>query len=315
MSPVSCPGRLLYLSNIPRKRASLAAKAVKINRLASLKKREFFNQRSPCRGVNIMTRSVAGVSGLKFSALLAVSTIAAAFAFAGAVKAADMIQPEPEVVSDWTGFFIGVHAGVAGGDFEYPVDINCFGGRCEDGFSILDAEFELDSSGVFAGGQIGFNWQMDNFLLGVVGDIAWTNLEGNLEAHGDILEQTSFDFSAGSEVNWFGTIRGRLGWLWTPSFMTYVTGGGAFGNIEASAHLDINDNEIFDVSDDSTEWGWTVGAGAEYKITDNITFLAEYLFVDLGKRDLLDEDFQGIEVNVEEDTQFHTLKAGFNWLF
>src|SRR5215212_4471327 len=206
MSPVSCPGRLLYLSNIPRKRASLAAKAVKINRLASLKKREFFNQRSPCRGVNIMTRSVAGVSGLKFSALLAVSTIAAAFAFAGAVKAADMIQPEPEVVSDWTGFFIGVHAGVAGGDFDYPVNIDFFDSEdCTDGCSILDSKFGLDSSGVFAGAQIGWNWQFDNnFLLGVVGDISWTNLEGKLEADGDVLESASFDFSAGSEFIWFG---------------------------------------------------------------------------------------------------------------
>jgi outer membrane immunogenic protein len=262
-----------------------------------------------------MTRSVAGVSGLKFSALLAVSTIAAAFAFAGAVSAADIaVEPEPEVVSDWTGFYLGIHGGVAGGDFEYPVDIFCPG--CgEDGFSFLDSEFELDSSGLFAGGQIGFNWQMDNFLLGVVGDISWTNLEGNLEAEGTAFENFDFDFSAGSEVNWFGTIRGRLGWLWTPSFMTYVTGGGAFGNIEASAHLDINNNEIFDVSDDSTEWGWTVGGGAEYKITDNLTFLAEYLFIDLGKRNLLDEEFDRIEVKVEEDTQFHTLKAGFNWLF
>jgi outer membrane immunogenic protein len=98
-----------------------------------------------------------------------------------------------------------------------------------------------------------------------------------------------------------------------------VTGGGAFGNIEASAHLDVNNNEIFDVSDSSTEWGWTVGAGAEYKISDHLTFLAEYLFVDLGKRNLLDEEFEGetttIDVTVDEDTQFHTLKAGFNFLF
>jgi outer membrane immunogenic protein len=267
-----------------------------------------------------MTRSVAGVSGLRIKSLLAVSTIAAAFAFAGAVSAADIaVEPEPEVVSDWTGFFLGVHAGVAGGRFEYPVDIDCFDGRCEDGFSILDSEFELDSSGIFAGGQIGVNWQVENFLLGVVGDISWTNLEGNLEADGTVLESIDFDFSAGSEVNWFGTIRGRLGWLWTPTFMTYVTGGGAFGNIEASAHLDINNNEIFDVSDDSTEWGWTVGGGAEYKITENLTFLAEYLFIDLGKRNLFNETFEGqevdIEVNIDEDTQFHTLKAGFNWLF
>src|SRR5215207_7462777 len=124
-----------------------------------------------------MMRDFGGT--LKFRSLLAASTVAAAFAFAGAAQAADMFQPEPEVVSDWTGFFIGVHAGVAGGDFEYPVDVSEDG--CErECFSLLDAEFELDSSGVFAGGQIGFNWQMDDFLLGVVGDIAWTNLEGNL---------------------------------------------------------------------------------------------------------------------------------------
>jgi len=269
-----------------------------------------------------MARDSGGKSTLKFRSLLAASSIAAVFALAGAANAADMIQPEPEVVSDWTGFFIGVHAGVAGGDFDYPVNIDFFDSeRCDEGCSILDSKFGLDSSGVFAGAQIGWNWQFDNnFLLGVVGDISWTNLEGKLEADGDVLESASFDFSAGSEVNWFGTIRGRAGWLWTPSFMTYITGGGAFGNVEASAHLDIDNNEIFDLSDDSTEWGWTIGAGAEYKITENLTFLAEYLFVDLGSRKLFDEEFQigdveFIDISVKEDTQFHTMKAGFNWLF
>jgi outer membrane immunogenic protein len=327
MSRVSCPGRLLYLSNIPWKRASLAAKAAKINRLASLKKREFCNQRSPCRGVNFM--SVAGVSGFKFSALLAVSTIAAAFAFAGAVKAADMIQPEPEVVSDWTGFYLGIHGGVAGGHFDFPLNYDidhyqypvCFS---EDGCS-LDADFELDSSGLFGGGQIGFNWQMDSIVLGIEADASWTNLEGDFEADAstDLFgcnPNCTASLEAGSEVNWFGTIRGRLGFLLTPTFLLYGTGGAAFGEVESGYDIDWDFGNPDGISDSTkdTNWGWTAGVGAEYKITDNWTFKAEYLYIDLGKSNLFDEDdvlFENDHLNIDVDTKFHTLKAGINFLF
>src|SRR5829696_8247476 len=185
------------------------------------------------RGVTNMIRQVGG----KFRSLLTVSTVAVAatFAFAGAVNAADMIEPEPEMVSDWTGFYLGAHFGVAGGDFEYPVSI-C---DTEDTSDCIDADFELDSSGLFAGGQICFNWQMNNLVLGIEADASWTNLEGKLDADINFFDDADFNLSAGSEVNWFGTIRGRLGFLLTPAFLVYGTGGAAFGDVESGYNVSL----------------------------------------------------------------------------
>jgi outer membrane immunogenic protein len=67
------------------------------------------------------------------------------------------------------------------------------------------------------------------------------------------------------------------------------------------------------ISDSST--GWTVGAGFEYGITQNITFKTEYLYVDLGNQTLFSYSEPGIAVNVESETKFHTLKAGLNYKF
>ncbi|HKG72645.1 MAG TPA: outer membrane protein [Aestuariivirgaceae bacterium] len=265
-----------------------------------------------------MTRSVAGVSGLRIKALLAVSTIAAAFAFAGAVSAADIaVEPEPEVVSDWTGFYLGAHFGVAGGDFEYPFS-------WDNGEDFVDGEFELDSSGLFAGGQIGFNWQMNSLVLGIEADASWTNLEGDFEANADtsFIGGASASLEAGSELNWFGTIRGRLGFLLTPGFMLYGTGGAAFGKVESGYDISAEwgqccggPNLHFEDSTSDTQWGWTAGAGAEYKITDNWTFKAEYLYIDLGDQNLFSDDIFGGDLEIDVDTKFHTLKAGVNFLF
>jgi len=285
-----------------------------------------------------MTRSVAGVSGLRIKALLAVSTIAAAFAFAGAVSAADIaVEPEPEVVSDWTGFYLGIHGGVAGGDFEYPLNYDIDFGRgnvlCqnEDGQCSLDADFELNSSGLFGGGQIGFNWQMSSLVLGIEADASWTNLEGKFEADlsTDLfgcnnIGACSASLEAGSEVNWFGTIRGRLGFLLTPTFLLYGTGGAAVGEVESGYDINWDFGQPDGISDSvkDTQWGWTAGVGAEYKITDNWTFKAEYLYIDLGDQNLFDDDnvicdgeICDDHLSIDVDTKFHTLKAGINFLF
>jgi outer membrane immunogenic protein len=159
---------------------------------------------------------------------------------------------------------------------------------------------------------------MDSLVLGIEADASWTNLEGKLDA--DInFNPGSFSLEAGSEVNWFGTIRGRLGFLLTPMFLVYGTGGAAFGDVESGFDIEVCGLGCGGNSDSTsdTQWGWTVGAGAEYKITDNWTFKAEYLFVDLGDQNLFDDDVFGGDAHLEidVDTQFHTLKAGVNFLF
>ncbi|MCX5577085.1 outer membrane protein [Kaistia terrae] len=217
----------------------------------------------------------------------------------------------PEVFN-WTGFYIGVHGGVAAGDFKYPGDITVN----DDGdiFSIANGELEQDASGGFGGVQVGYNWQFNqNWVVGIEADIAASSYEGkltgNLNAGG-----TNVNFEAGSEVEWFGTVRGRLGYA-LDNLLLYGTGGLAYGSVESSISAGINGNSLINESESNTQYGWTVGAGFEYGVTKNITLKTEYLYVDLGSEKIIDANFGPFHAGLDAETKFHTLKAGLNYKF
>ena len=230
----------------------------------------------------------------------------------GAAQAADLTyEPAPVAapeVFNWTGFYIGVHGGVAAGDFKYPFSANFFD---EFGFN---GELEQDASGGFGGAQIGYNWQFNtNWVIGVEADIAASSYQGkvsgNVNSGGDFINA-----EAGSEVEWFGTVRARLGYA-IDNLLLYGTGGLAYGDVKSSIDVSSSEFSPFSASVSDTSTGWTIGAGFEYGITKNITLKTEYLYVDLGSQDLFNYNDDGINVNVESETKFHTLKAGLNYKF
>ena len=81
--------------------------------------------------------------------------------------------------------------------------------------------------------------------------------------------------TADYKLDWFGTVRGRVGLLPTDRVLIYATGGLAYGEVSATAPL-------VPLSWGSTRAGWTVGAGAEVKLDNNWSVKLEYLYMDLG---------------------------------
>lgn len=152
------------------------------------------------------------------------------------------------------------------------------------GYGWGNSNFGDPDGGIF-GATLGYNWQMGNLIAGIEGDISWSGLED--------------DTAAGSINNdWLGTARGRLGFN-AGRFMPYVTGGLAVGNIDAS---------IAGVgSSNSTEVGWTVGAGVEAAISGPWTAKVEYLYVDLGEGDSIG--------GVRPDFTTSIVRAGLNYRF
>jgi outer membrane immunogenic protein len=225
-----------------------------------------------------------------------------------AAQAADLTyEPAPVVEApaafNWTGFYIGVHGGVAAGDFKYPMSAQIFSSP------VIGGEFEQDASGGFGGAQIGYNWQFNpNWVIGIEADIAASSYEGKVS--GNIL---GINAEAGSEVEWFGTVRARLGYA-HDNLLLYGTGGLAYGDVKSSVSSNAFNGIDESISDSAT--GWTVGAGFEYGITKNITLKTEYLYVDLGNQTLLNLDGGELGfLNIESETKFHTLKAGLNYKF
>lgn len=249
--------------------------------------------------------------------------------------AADMSFPvkAPPVqavpVYSWTGFYAGVNVGYGGDKFSYPFDAfqRQLQAEAPPLESTIDGNLNLTSGGFFGGGQIGYNHQFDNnVVLGIEADFQWSGIEGRLA--GDALlndngNVTTASFDAGSEVRWFGTIRGRLGYAWD-RVLLYGTGGAAYGKVRSHGEFNVvGPLGAFGgaVDTSSTQWGWTAGAGLEYALSPSWTFKTEYLYVDLGSKNLfastIDDVANGFSAGAVMDvkTSFHTIKAGLNYRF
>lgn len=225
---------------------------------------------------------------------------------AGAAKAADVVDVAP--VTDWTGFYVGLHGGYAWGDLDYSADFR------DANLRLLDFEGDdTDIDGFFGGLQAGFNWQMDSILLGVEGDISLASIEADAEFRTDFIGDA---LRADTTVDWFGTARLRGGFLVTPDLLLYATGGLAWGSVDTSYDLDLDGVGIASNDESTTHLGWTLGGGAEFALSDNLSLKAEYLYVDLGEEEVFDDDIANIgNVHVDQDLSFHTVRAGLNFRF
>jgi outer membrane immunogenic protein len=195
---------------------------------------------------------------------------ALALAAATPAMAADLPEPAPPPqapaaytapapVYNWSGVYIGINGGYGFGNSDW---------NAATGFGADTGNFNVN--GALVGGTLGVNFQTGQFVFGVEGDGDWTNIQGSTSSGGCVGAtcQTSND--------WLGTLRGRVGYAFD-RVLLYGTAGGAVGDVKGTFTA---------LSTDSTEFGWTAGAGIEYAITDNITAKAEYLYVDLSNGSL-----------------------------
>jgi outer membrane immunogenic protein len=178
------------------------------------------------------------------------------FALAQLAPAADLPVKSPPAVAAplWTGFYVGIEGGGAWGTSRHD-----FTGGTHSSF---------DVSGGMLGGTVGYNWQAGQFLYGIEGDLSWASSDGSTV--GSPTACTGGPCT--TELTWLGTIRGRFGYV-TGMWMPFITGGVAFGGINACENVTCNRD---------TRAGWTVGGGVEAKLVGNWSVKAEYLYVDLG---------------------------------
>lgn len=198
--------------------------------------------------------------------------------------AADLIIEEPmaevgivDVGGDWDGAYIGIFAGYG------------WGTATEDPTDVIFPVDGLDIDGWLLGVTLGANFTLtDGIVAGIVGDIAWSDIDGY-----DVVDDTTAD------LTWVGSLRGRLGFD-GGAFLPYVTAGLA----AAGATVDYAGDE-----DSNTHIGWTVGAGVEFAVSENVSIDLLYRYSDYGA--------QTYEVVPDADVSFttHTVQVGLNWGF
>ena len=259
--------------------------------------------------------------------LLATVALAALSAPAAAADLATKypVKAVPVPVFSWTGFYIGGNFGYGGDKFNFTeskIDTYWYSDSYDPSPIDYSATDTINSSGFFAGGQIGYNYQFaNNVVIGIETDLQWSGIEGKHDY--TYVDQWGYTetSSFGASVDYFGTIRARLGYAYD-RFLPYITGGAAYGKTKIeSTYTEFapwySSPYLWSQSESSTNWGWTIGAGAEYAITNNWTLKAEYLYVDLGSTDYTWYDLNDSDhyYTGSVDTKFHTMKVGVNYKF
>jgi outer membrane immunogenic protein len=156
-----------------------------------------------------------------------------------------------------------------------------------------------NADGALGGGQAGYNYLVDRYVLGVETDLQGASMRGKggfaASAPAYILDApvgaAATATTSEKTLDWFGTLRARGGYLVTPSILAYGTGGFAYGGMTvenrvaaATAPAALALQSIGAIGHLSTAHvGWTVGGGLEWRFAPAMSLKAEYLYYDLGR--------------------------------
>jgi outer membrane autotransporter protein len=225
------------------------------------------------------------------------------------VKAPLLKAPPPVVEAvNWTGFYIGGFGGAILGtaDWDYIV-----------------GSAKPHIGGYDWGGDIGYNYQNGQWVVGVEGDLSGTNLGGGTGCGGLVLGGPMFLMNCNTSSTWIATATARLGYAWDRS-LWYVKGGGAWSNERATATC----NSLGSLSTafpctnpagflspgfsaSTNRTGWTVGYGSDFALTPNWSARAETDYISFGDSSVTASDGSALKVGMH----LWETKIGLNYRF
>jgi high affinity Mn2+ porin len=187
----------------------------------------------------------------------------------GPAVAADMPLKAPHIQSvfDWTGLYIGAHAGYSRGSSNIVLS--------DPASTATSNSF----SGVIGGVQAGYNYRLPSgMLLGVEADITFPNY---LTSNSVVSSLVTARSAVTEQWDYVGTARGRVGYAAGP-WLAYATGGLAWaGERFLNTPAIGSDEKIL-----NTRLGWAAGAGVEYAFAPHWSARLEYLYSQFGKADI-----------------------------
>jgi outer membrane immunogenic protein len=213
--------------------------------------------------------------------------------FTSAALAADLARPHPiapapapiAAPSLWDGGYVGVFAGYGAADWQ---ESWLWNGNPQGS--------DFDPTGGIVGVDAGFDFTVnDNLVLGVVGDIAWTNIGFTLP-----------DTYTGN-IDWIGSLRARIG-VDAGKLMPYLTAGLAVAGVTTD----------YNTTSSATHMGWTAGGGVELSVADNVSIDLQYRYSDYGSQGY---NVGALNWNPPDTLDYdialttHQVSAGVNWRF
>jgi outer membrane immunogenic protein len=261
--------------------------------------------------------------------IAAISALALAMGMGSALAAdlpyrkAPLVEPPPPALT-WTGIYAGLNIG--GGwnsnsannvanmywDPNYAFGSNLTPTGATNLFFLpVSSGNSGTNGGVVGGGQVGYNFQFNPLIVvGVEADFQGSSIGNNDKSasapvyaspYGGGLLFPVVSIGGGHVgLDWIGTIRGRAGWLFTPSLLAYGTAGFAYGGVYAGNYS-------------NARTGWTAGAGLEWMLAPHISIKAEYLYADLSSGGMTGG--WGWNYGYHLHPQVNIVRAGVNYHF
>jgi outer membrane immunogenic protein len=253
--------------------------------------------------------------------------------------------PMAESAANWNGWYVGLNVGGTQGasrtvdttSTSFPTAAGALPANLADAAAASSTtSIPVAPLRFIGGGQIGWNYQADRgWVAGVEADIQGISGDGTgstvtvvpLSMAPALNYQTTTTVT--KRLDYLGTVRGRVGFLVTPTLLVYGTGGLAYGQVSTSTDLfsvtpAVTNGPIgASTSFSGTLAGWTAGGGFEWMFLRSWSVKTEYLYYDLGSRA---SNFTLVQphgalvafVNpVQSSTHFngHLLRLGVNWHF
>jgi outer membrane immunogenic protein len=208
----------------------------------------------------------------------------------------------PAPVYSWTGFYVGAEFGGQWGNNSGSVVDNFTSGT-------VTTSGSYNTSGVVGGGLVGYNYQINQFVLGVEGDLTGSSNQGRFSttnAFGiaglNASQNTQYGFGAG--------VRGRLGYA-IDRTLIYATGGWAYENIDQT-YNNPNINNYLQQKISTERSGYTIGGGVEYAFAPNWSARLEYRWTDYGK---YVSSYDGGLLSIQQHPTDNAIIAAINYHF
>lgn len=246
-------------------------------------------------------------------------------------------------VFTWTGFYLGVNAGYGfdvgqtnNGPFAFGPGTGVALSAPLGGVSgVLTLPGNDSREGFVGGGQVGYNYQIGNWVIGLEADAQYADLTTRRSAMlGFAFVPAGFPPGSGFApamgnrrgIDWFGTIRGRLGYAWD-RLLVFGTGGFAYGDGPDNCNSVGPGGAPNRCGNSDIRTGWAAGGGVEYAFTPNMTGKLEALYVNLDRTaaSRYVGDFLAPVTNARtpvfingrrgRDEEFVVVRAGLNWKF
>ena len=206
----------------------------------------------------------------------------------------------------WTGYYLGVDGGGGWGDSNTLTFTDTVPGVGNPG--------SFNRYGGFGGIQAGYNRQGgfglgESWVLGLETDFQGSEINNRFSKIAPYFGPTFFDAKQG--IDYFGTVRGRIGYA-TGNMLIYGTGGFAYGNVITKIRL-ANLGFTNFLRNDETEAGYAVGGGLEYVFAPGWSAKLEYQYIDLGNQSLSNIASNLRTDSTKVDNNFNTLRVGVNY--